>query len=545
MALAIDSGATDIPLIEQTIGDNLNETVARFGDNDALVVDHQGIRQSWTEFNTSVDAVAKGLMAYGIEKGDRVGMWSPNYAEWVYVQFATAKIGAIQVNINPAYRTSELEYAMNQSGCKMLVTRTEYLTSAYQDMVEQVRPNCADLEHVVYFDTSDWADLVAAGQSVSDQDLSARMALLDPNDAINIQYTSGTTGFPKGATLSHRAILNDAKFVGMMCDYDETDRVAIPVPFYHCFGMVMGNLSCAVFGAAMIIPCPTFDPAAVLRVVEAERCTSLYGVPTMFIAELGHPDLESRDLTSLRTGIMAGSPCPIEVMRQVIDEMNMSEVTIAYGQTETSPVSTQTRTTDSVEVRVTTVGQVLPHVEAKIVDPDTGETVERGCEGEYCTRGFHVMNGYWEDPEKTADAIDADGWMHSGDLAVMDDLGYVNIVGRIKDMIIRGGENVYPREIEEFLYTHPAIADAQVIGVPSAKYGEEIMAWVQLGEGMSATDDEIKDFCRGKIAHFKIPRYISFVNDFPMTVTGKIRKAEMREKSIADLGLQSEIAETA
>ena len=545
MALAIDSGATDIPLIEQTIGDNLNETVARFGDNDALVVDHQGIRQSWTEFNTSVDAVAKGLMAYGIEKGDRVGMWSPNYAEWIYVQFATAKIGAIQVNINPAYRTSELEYAMNQSGCKMLVTRTEYLTSAYQDMVEQVRPNCADLEHVVYFDTSDWADLVAAGQSVSDQDLSARMALLDPNDAINIQYTSGTTGFPKGATLSHRAILNDAKFVGMMCDYDETDRVAIPVPFYHCFGMVMGNLSCAVFGAAMIIPCPTFDPAAVLRVVEAERCTSLYGVPTMFIAELGHPDLESRDLTSLRTGIMAGSPCPIEVMRQVIQDMNMSEVTIAYGQTETSPVSTQTRTTDSVEVRVTTVGQVLPHVEAKIVDPDTGETVERGCEGEYCTRGFHVMNGYWEDPEKTADAIDADGWMHSGDLAVMDDLGYVNIVGRIKDMIIRGGENVYPREIEEFLYSHPAVADAQVIGVPSAKYGEEIMAWVQLGEGQSATDDEIKEFCKGKIAHFKIPRYISFVNDFPMTVTGKIRKAEMREKSIADLGLQSEIAETA
>ena len=545
MALAIDSGATDIPLIEQTIGDNLNETVARFGDNDALVVDHQGIRQSWTEFNTSVDAVAKGLMAYGIEKGDRVGMWSPNYAEWIYVQFATAKIGAIQVNINPAYRTSELEYAMNQSGCKMLITRTEYLTSAYQDMVEQVRPNCADLEHVVYFDTSEWADLVAAGQSVSDQDLSARMALLDPNDAINIQYTSGTTGFPKGATLSHRAILNDAKFVGMMCDYDETDRVAIPVPFYHCFGMVMGNLSCAVFGAAMIIPCPTFDPAAVLRVVEAERCTSLYGVPTMFIAELGHPDLESRDLTSLRTGIMAGSPCPIEVMRQVIQDMNMSEVTIAYGQTETSPVSTQTRTTDSVEVRVTTVGQVLPHVEAKIVDPDTGETVERGCEGEYCTRGFHVMNGYWEDPEKTADAIDADGWMHSGDLAVMDDHGYVNIVGRIKDMIIRGGENVYPREIEEFLYSHPAVADAQVIGVPSAKYGEEIMAWVQLGEGQSATDDEIKEFCKGKIAHFKIPRYISFVNDFPMTVTGKIRKAEMREKSIADLGLQSEIAETA
>jgi len=545
VALAIDAGATEIPLIEQTIGDNLEETVRHFGDREALVVDHQGIRQTWTEFNASVDAVAKGLMAYGIAPGDRVGMWSPNYAEWVYVQFATAKIGAIQVNINPAYRTSELEYAMNQSGCTMLVTRTEYLTSAYRDMVEQVRPNCPDLEHVVYFDTDDWADLIAAGQSMTSDDLRARMASLSQNDDINIQYTSGTTGFPKGATLSHRAILNDAKFVGAMCDYDETDRVAIPVPFYHCFGMVMGNLACAVYGAAMIIPCPTFDPAAVLRVLETERVTSLYGVPTMFIAQLGHADLASKDLTSLRTGIMAGSPCPIEVMRRVIDEMNMSQVTIAYGQTETSPVSTQTRTTDSVEARVTTVGQVLPHVEAKIVDPETGETVERGTEGEYCTRGFHVMNGYWNDPEKTAEAIDADGWMHSGDLAIMDDNGYVNIVGRIKDMIIRGGENVYPREIEEFLYTHPAIADAQVIGVPDLKYGEEIMAWVQLAEGQSVTDAAIKDFCKGKIAHFKIPRYISFVNDFPMTVTGKIRKAEMREKSIADLGLQSQIAETA
>jgi len=545
VALAIDAGATEIPLIEQTIGDNLEETVRHFGDREALVVDHQGIRQTWTEFNASVDAVAKGLMAYGIAPGDRVGMWSPNYAEWVYVQFATAKIGAIQVNINPAYRTSELEYAMNQSGCTMLVTRTEYLTSAYRDMVEQVRPNCPDLEHVVYFDTDDWADLIAAGQSMTSDDLRARMASLSQNDDINIQYTSGTTGFPKGATLSHRAILNDAKFVGAMCDYDETDRVAIPVPFYHCFGMVMGNLACAVYGAAMIIPCPTFDPAAVLRVLETERVTSLYGVPTMFIAQLGHADLASKDLTSLRTGIMAGSPCPIEVMRRVIDEMNMSQVTIAYGQTETSPVSTQTRTTDSVEARVTTVGQVLPHVEAKIVDPETGETVERGTEGEYCTRGFHVMNGYWNDPEKTAEAIDADGWMHSGDLAIMDDNGYVNIVGRIKDMIIRGGENVYPREIEEFLYTHPAIADAQVIGVPDLKYGEEIMAWVQLADGQSVTDAAIKDFCKGKIAHFKIPRYISFVNDFPMTVTGKIRKAEMREKSIADLGLQSQIAETA
>ena len=544
MALAIDAGATDVPLIQQTIGDNLEETVARFPHREALVVDHQGIRQTWTEFNASVDATAKGLMAYGIDKGDRVGMWSPNFAEWVYIQFATAKIGAIQVNINPAYRTSELEYALIQSGAKLLVTKSEYLTSAYQVMAEQVRPNCGDLERIVYFDTDDWAAMITAGQAVTNDDLAARMASLAPGDAINIQYTSGTTGFPKGATLSHLAILNDAKFVGLMCDYDETDRVAIPVPFYHCFGMVMGNLSCAVFGATMVIPCPSFDPAAVLRVVDAENCTSLYGVPTMFIAELGHPDLETSDLSSLRTGIMAGSPCPIEVMRQVIDDMNMSEVTIAYGQTETSPVSTQTRTTDSVEIRVTTVGQVLPHVEAKIVDPETGEIVERGKEGEYCTRGFHVMNGYWNDPEKTAEAIDGDGWMHSGDLATMDDNGYVNIVGRIKDMIIRGGENIYPREIEEFLYTHPAIADAQVIGLPDAKYGEEIMAWVQLVEGQAVTEDDIKSFCKGKIAHFKIPRYISFVNEFPMTVTGKIRKMEMRQKSIADLGLQT-AAETA
>lgn len=545
MALAIDAGPTEVSLIERTIGDQLEETVERFPDREALVVEHQGIRQTWSEFNASVDAVAKGLIAYGVEKGDRVGMWSPNYAEWIYVQFATAKVGAIQVNVNPAYRTNELEYALNQSGAKLLVTRTEYLTSPYRDMVEAVQPNCDELERAIYFDTDDWAELVAAGESVSDQELRRRMDSLDRNDDINIQYTSGTTGFPKGATLSHRAILNDAKFVGMMCDYDETDRVAIPVPFYHCFGMVMGNLACAVFGATMVIPCPTFDPEAVLAALEAERCTSLYGVPTMFIAQLGHPDLANRDLSSMRTGIMAGSPCPIEVMRQVIAEMNMAEVTIAYGQTETSPVSTQTRTTDSVEARVTTVGQVIPHVEAKIVHPESGETVERGVEGEYCTRGFHVMNGYWNDPEKTAEAIDADGWMHSGDLATMDENGYVNIVGRIKDMIIRGGENVYPREIEEFLYTHPDIADAQVIGVPDAKYGEEIMAWVQVADGSELAVEDVLEFCRGKIAHFKVPRYVSFVNEFPMTVTGKVRKAEMREKSIADLGLQAQATETA
>ena len=545
MALAIDQGATDVPLIDETIGDMLEKTVAEHGDREALVVAHQDIRQTWAEFNASVDAVAKGLMARGVGIGDRVGMWSPNYAEWIYIQFATAKIGAIQVNINPSYRTSELEYAMNQSGCRMLVTRTEYLTSGYRDMVEAVRHNCPELVDVVYFDTDDWAELITAGESISDNDLRERMSKLASDDAINIQYTSGTTGFPKGATLSHKSILNNAQFVGLMCDYDESDRIAIPVPFYHCFGMVMGNLAAAVFGAAMVVPCPSFDPVAVLQVVEAEQCTSLYGVPTMFIAQLADADLASRDLSSLRTGIMAGSPCPIEVMRQVIDDMNMSEVTIAYGQTETSPVSTQTRTTDSVEARVTTVGQVIPHVESKIVDPDTGEVVERGQEGEYCTRGFHVMLGYWDDADKTAEAIDDDGWMHSGDLATMDDDGYVNIVGRIKDMIIRGGENIYPREIEEFLYTHPDIADAQVIGVPDLKYGEEIMAWVQLAEGATATDDDIKEFCKGKIAHFKVPRYISLVNEFPMTVTGKIRKAEMREKSIADLGLQSQVVDTA
>lgn len=545
VVLAIDAGATDVPLLEQTIGDCLDSTVERFGDRDALVVEHQGLRQTWTEFGATVDQVAKGLIAMGVEKGHRVGMWSPNFAEWVYIQFATAKVGAIQVNVNPAYRTNELEYALNQSGAKLLVTRTEYLTSAYRDMVEAVQPNCPSLQDVLYCDTDDWQRLLTAGETVSDADLAARAASLSPDDDINIQYTSGTTGFPKGATLSHRSILNNAHLVGKMCDYDETDRVAIPVPFYHCFGMVMGNLACAVYGAAMIIPCPTFEPGAVLQAIEAEKCTSLYGVPTMFIAQLGHPDLTSRDLTSLRTGIMAGSPCPIEVMRQVIDDMNMSQVTIAYGQTETSPVSTQTRTTDSVEARVTTVGQVLPHVEAKIIDPATGDIVERGAEGEYCTRGFHVMNGYWNDDERTAEAIDSDGWMHSGDLATMDADGYVNIVGRIKDMIIRGGENVYPREIEEFLYTHPQIADAQVIGVPDLKYGEEIMAWVQLAEGSDLTEDEVKEFCRGTIAHFKVPRYISFVNEFPMTVTGKVRKAEMREKSIADLGLSGQAVDTA
>lgn len=542
MTLSIAAGPTGTPLLEQTIGANLEATVDRFPDREALVVVHQGTRQTWAEFDATINEVAKGLMGIGIQAGDRVGMWSPNFAEWTYVQYATAKIGAIQVNINPAYRVNELQYALDQSGCRLLVTRTEYMTSGYRDMVDEVAPGLRGLEKVIYFDTDDWSELIDAERLVSDDDLAVRADSLDPTDPINIQYTSGTTGRPKGATLSHRSILNNARFVGDACAYTEEDRVCIPVPFYHCFGMVMGNLACSVFGATMVVPSPTFDPEAVLRALQDERCTSLYGVPTMFVAQLGHPGLADFDLSSMRTGIMAGSPCPTEVMRRVIDDMGMGEVTIAYGMTETSPVSTQTSTDDSVEHRVSTVGRVLPHVESKIVDPDTGGLVPRGEGGEYCTRGYHVMLGYWNDPEKTADAIDADGWMHSGDLATMDDDGYVNIVGRIKDMIIRGGENIYPREIEEFLCSHPAIADAQVIGVPDEKYGEELMAWVQLAPGGELTEDELRDFCRDKIAHFKVPRYIKFVSEFPMTVTGKVRKVEMRDKSIAELGLDASAA---
>ena len=547
MTAAIDAGPTDVPLLRQTIGANLEATAARHPDRDALVVVHQGIRQTYRELDATVDRLARGLLAMGIERGDRVGMWSPNYAEWVHIQYATAKIGAIQVNVNPAYRTSELQYALEQSGCRLLVTRTSYLTSEYRAMVDEVAPAVPSLERAIYFDTDDWDELLAGADAVPDAALRARSASLDPDDPINIQYTSGTTGRPKGATLSHVNILNNAQFVGRGCRYTEADRIGIPVPFYHCFGMVMGNLAATVHGAAMVIPSPTFDAGAVLATIEAERLTSLYGVPTMFIAELGHPDLASTDLSSLRTGIMAGSPCPVEVMKRVIDEMNMAEVTICYGMTETSPVSTQTHADDSIARRTETVGRVHPHVEVKIVDPATGETVERGTadepvSGELCTRGYSVMLGYWDDPERTAEAVDADGWMHTGDLATMDEDGYVNIVGRIKDMIIRGGENVYPREIEEFLYTHPDVDDVQVIGVPDERYGEEIMAWIRLREGAGTTEDDVIEFCRGRIAHFKVPRYVRFVSEFPMTVTGKVRKVEMREKSIADLGLEGAAA---
>ena len=529
-------GPTSVPLLEETIPQNLARTVAAHGGRDALVSVEQGLRYTYDEFAEEVDRVARGLMAIGVAVGDRVGIWSPNYAEWALVQYATARMGAILVTINPAYRSSELEYVLNQSGISVLVAVESFATSDYRSMIDEVSSR-VPAERVVYIHTADWGELLAASDAVSAEQLEERTAQLQPDDAINIQYTSGTTGFPKGATLSHRNILNNGLFIGEACKYTELDRVCIPVPFYHCFGMVLGNLACTTHGSAMVIPAAGFNPAATLRAVAQERCTSLYGVPTMFIAELGDPDLADYDLSSLRTGIMAGSPCPIEVMRQVVDQMNMREVTIAYGMTETSPVSTQTSADDPLEKRVTTVGRVHPHVEVRIADPDTGETVPRGTGGEFLTRGYSVMLGYWNDPDRTAEAIDSDGWMHTGDLAVMDDEDYVNIVGRIKDMIIRGGENVYPREVEEFLYTHRDIVDVQVIGVPDVRYGEQVMAWVQLRDGADTTGEDIKEFCRGSIAHYKVPRYIKFTDTFPMTITGKVQKFKMREQSIEELGL--------
>ncbi|MBM3684688.1 MAG: AMP-binding protein [Actinobacteria bacterium] len=537
LPLSHDIGRTDVPLLDETIGATLERVAALRPDHDALVSVHQGLRYTYAEFDAAVDRLARGMIAQGLEVGDRIGIWSPNYAEWVLVQFATAKIGVVLVNINPAYRTNELAYALNQSGCRWLVAAPAFKTSDYVAMVDEVRPEVAALERAIYFWTPEWDALVAAGHTVDQQVLRARSAGLRADDPINIQYTSGTTGFPKGATLTHRNILNNGYFVGAGCGYTEADRVCIPVPFYHCFGMVMGNLGCVTHGATMVIPGDAFDADAVLRAVEAERCTSLYGVPTMFIAELAHPDFERFDLSSLRTGIMAGSPCPVEVMKQCVERMHMDEVTICYGMTETSPVSTQTLLDDDLDRRTATVGRVHPHVEIKIVDPETGATVSRGEAGEFCTRGYSVMQSYWNDPDRTRDAVDADGFMHTGDLATMDVDGYVNIVGRIKDMIIRGGENVYPREIEEYLYTHPAVADVQVIGVPDVRFGEEVMAWVTLKDGATATEDEIKDFCRGRIAHYKVPRYVKFVDAFPMTVTGKIQKFLMREQAKAELGL--------
>ena len=538
-------GASPVPLLGETIGQNLDRTVARVPDNDALVSVHQGVRLTYAEFSAAVEEVARGLLALDVQPGERVGIWSPNNAEWVTLQYATAKVGAILVNVNPAYRTSELAYALGQSGVSTLVLAPRFRTADYLDMLGQVAGDLPALGRRVVLgpDTPagamGWDELRSGAARVPVERLREREALLQFDDPINIQYTSGTTGFPKGATLSHHNILNNGFFIGEGCRYSEADRVAIPVPLYHCFGMVLGNLACTTHGAAMVYPAEAFEPEATLAAVQAERCTSLYGVPTMFIAELEHPRFGDFDLTSLRTGIMAGSPCPVEVMKKVQADMHMDEVTICYGMTETSPVSFQTGTDDPVDKRVATVGKVHPHVEVKVIDPDSGRVVPRGTPGELCTRGYLVMLGYWDNQEATGQAIDQAGWMHTGDLATLDADGYANIVGRIKDMVIRGGENVYPREVEEFLYQHPAIGDVQVVGVPDLRYGEELCAWVRLREGQQVSGEELREWCRHKIASFKIPRYWRFVEEFPMTVTGKVQKFKMRETSIAELGLES------
>jgi fatty-acyl-CoA synthase len=535
LQLSYASGPGDVPLIGRTIGDDLAATVARLPDHEALVDVPTGRRWTYAELDVAVDRVASALLHDGVAKGDRVGIWSPNCAEWVLVQYATARIGAVLVNINPAYRTHELQYVLNQSSIRLLIAAPSFKTSDYAAMIEDVRAECPALQAVVLLGSERWDS--AASATVDAGALAERAATLSFDDPINIQYTSGTTGFPKGATLSHHNILNNGFFVGRLLDYSEQDRVCVPVPFYHCFGMVMGNLGATSNGATIVIPAPAFDPAATLQAVQDERCTSLYGVPTMFIAELGLADFGDYDLSSLRTGIMAGAPCPVEVMQRVVGEMGMAEVTIMYGMTETSPVSTMTRRTDDIERRVSTVGTVMPHVEVQIIDPVSQLTVARGTPGELCTRGYSVMLGYWDAPEQTAASIDRAGWMHTGDLATMDRDGYVAIVGRIKDMVIRGGENVYPREIEEYLYSHPAIDDVQVIGVPDQKYGEELMAWVRLKPGASLTIEELREFCQGKLAHYKIPRYLHLTDEFPMTVTGKVRKVEMRDRSVELLRL--------
>ena len=539
MSLSIASGPTDTPLIEQTISANLDATAARFPDREAMVDVQAGKRWTYAELARDVDVLARGFAGQGIVKGDRVGIWAPNCAEWTLVQYATAKIGAILVNINPAYRTHELQYVLNQAGIKMLVSAPSFKTSNYAVMIEEVRDEVPSLERVVLLGDASWDELWAAAESVTQEELEAIAAGLDRNEPINIQYTSGTTGFPKGATLSHRNILNNGFFVGELCKYTEADRICIPVPFYHCFGMVMGNLAATSHGACMVIPAPGFDPALTLKAVRDEKCTSLYGVPTMFVAEWQLIEDGQFDVSALetgRTGIMAGSPCPAELMKQVI-AAGIDEMTICYGMTETSPVSTQTRTDDTFERKVFTVGPVGPHIEIKIVDPSTGEIVPRGQSGEFATKGYSVMLGYWMQPDKTEESV-IDGWMMTGDLAVMDEDGFVQITGRIKDMVIRGGENIYPREIEEFLYTHPDILDAQVIGVPDPKYGEELCAWVRMKPGTQPVDAaSIRAFATGKLAHYNIPRYVEIVEEFPMTVTGKVRKIEMREKSAAKLGL--------
>jgi len=554
-APSYDHGIASTRLIGDTIGQSFDRTVARFGDREALVVPYQQVRWTWAELGRRVDALAAGLLASGLEPGDRVGIWAPNCSEWTLTQFATAKAGLILVNINPAYRRAELEYALNKVECKALVLAPALKTSDYLAIVNDLAPELAHatpgdlhaaalphLRSVIRLGTARTAgmlnfdDIAARGGPAQHEQLTQLAGTLQFDDPINIQFTSGTTGFPKGATLTHQNILNNGFYVAEAIRLTEHDRLCIPVPLYHCFGMVMGNLGCMTHGATMVYPADAFDPLSVLQTVQSERCTGLYGVPTMFIAELDHPEFAHFDLSSLRTGIMAGSPCPIEVMKRVQSQMHMHQVTIAYGMTETSPVSTQSSVDDPLERRVSTVGRVQPHIEVKIVDAQ-GRVVPRGVTGELCTRGYSVMRGYWNDDTKTHEAIDAAGWMHTGDLATMDEAGYVNIVGRLKDMVIRGGENVYPREIEEFLYRHPKVQDVQVVGVPDVKYGEELCAWVKLREGQTATADEIREFCRGQIAHYKIPRHIRFVDGFPMTITGKVQKFVMRQDTIEALGL--------
>lgn len=536
-ALSLAQGESTPSLLNDTIFANFSSTAQRYPDNLAVAEALTGRTWTYRELHHDVVALAAGLLREGVSRGDRVGVWSPNRSEWILVQYATAAIGAVLVNINPSYRQTELDFALKQSGISLVVASPAFKDSDYPGMLEQSRKALPDIATII-FESANWEALLAEPSAQEIADIEKISASLDPDDPINIQYTSGTTGAPKGATLSHRNILNNGYLVGELVNYTADDRICLPVPFYHCFGMVMGNLAATSHGAAMVIPAPAFDPAATLSAVAEYRCTSLYGVPTMFIAELALATFDDYDLSSLRTGIMAGSPCPEQVMREVVDRMHMAEVSICYGMTETSPVSTQTRTDDPLQLRVGTVGRVGPHLEIKVVDPTSGETMPRGEAGEFCTRGYSVMQGYWNEPAKTADVIDADGWMHTGDIAVMADNGYVEITGRIKDMVIRGGENIYPREIEEFLYTHPDILDAQVIGVPDAKYGEELMAWIRLREGASdLTVDDVREFATGQIARHKIPKYVHVVDDFPMTVTGKVRKVDMRADAVKLLGL--------
>ncbi len=534
--LSYAHGGGRTPLLGRTIGEDLARTVERFPERDALVSVAQGLRYTYAQLDDGVDRLATGLLRAGVDHGDRVGIWAPNCAEWVLVQYATAKVGAILVNVNPAYREHELAHALRQSGVKLLVTASAFKSSDYVGMIAAVRPGLPELATVVTLEGDAWAEL--AGAAPDPDALRRRGARLTFDDPINIQYTSGTTGSPKGATLSHHNILNNGFFVAELLGYTEQDRVCLPVPFYHCFGMVMGNLGCTTHGACVVVPAPSFDAEATLAAVAGERCTSLYGVPTMFIAMLDLPSFGDYDTSSLRTGIMAGAPCPVEVMTRVIDELHMSEVSISYGMTETSPVSTQTRRDDALERRVGTVGRVLPHLEVKIADPETGVVVPRGERGELCTRGYSVMLGYWQEPERTAEAIDPGRWMHTGDLATMDEDGYCSIVGRIKDMVIRGGENVYPREIEELLHGHPDVVDVHVVGVPDERYGEELCAWLRLRDGAQLDAAGVRAFCEGRVAHFKIPRYAIAAEQFPMTVTGKVQKFKLREAAIRELGLR-------